>query len=150
MVTSDWSSDVCSSDLNMIFVDDKQQKHDRSTKNHATKIRITSTTRHQKHFSTSNTKVKARTTLRSGQHDAYLDETLELGVAVRRELLFAKRDDVLSFTNIIGYTFIIRRLEKQSKLNLKIHGPHGPKTRIGADLQAFLNFYFKPNSLTAH
>jgi len=24
-----------------------------------------------------------------------LDETLELGVAVRRELLFAKRDDVL-------------------------------------------------------
>ena len=32
---------------------------------------------------------------KSGQHDAYLDETLELGVAVRRELLFAKRDDVL-------------------------------------------------------
>ena len=31
---------------------------------------------------------------RSGQHGAYLDETLELGVAVRREL-FAKRDDVL-------------------------------------------------------
>ena len=35
--------------------------------------------------------------MRSGQHDAYLDETLELGVAVRRELLFAKRDDVLFF-----------------------------------------------------
>ena len=31
----------------------------------------------------------------AGQHDAYLDETLELVVAVRRELLFAKRDDVL-------------------------------------------------------
>ena len=79
----------------MMFVDDKQQKPDESTKNHATKIRITSTTRHQKCFSMSNTKVKARTTLRSGQHDAYLDETLELGVAVRRELLFAKCDDVL-------------------------------------------------------
>ena len=84
----------------MMFVDDKQQKHDESTKNHATKIRITSTTRHQKRFSTSTTKVKARTTLpdhkkRSGQHGAYLDETLELGVVVRRELLFLKRDDVL-------------------------------------------------------
>ena len=41
----------------MMFVDDKQQKHDESTKNHATKIRITSITRHQKRFSTSNTKV---------------------------------------------------------------------------------------------
>ena len=84
----------------MMFVDDKQQKHDESTKNHATKIRITSTTRHKKRFSTSNTKVKARTTLPWSreairQHGAYLDETLELGVAVRRELLFAKRDDVL-------------------------------------------------------
>ena len=84
----------------MIFVDDKQQKHDESTKNHATNIRITSTTRHKKRFSMSNTKVKAITTLpnrkkRSGQHGTYLDETLELGVAVRRELLFAKRDDVL-------------------------------------------------------
>ena len=81
----------------MIFVDGKQHKHDESTKSHATNIRITSTTRHQKHFSTSNTKVKARTTLRSGQHGAYLDETLELGVAVRRELLFAKCDDVLLY-----------------------------------------------------
>ena len=36
----------------MIFVDDKQQEHDRSTKGHATNIRITSTTRHQKCFST--------------------------------------------------------------------------------------------------
>ena len=42
----------------MMFVEDKQQKHDESTKNHATKIRITSTTRHKKRFSTSNTKVK--------------------------------------------------------------------------------------------
>ena len=86
----------------MIFVDGERQKHNESTKSHATNIKITSTTRHQKRFSTSNTKVKARTTLpdrkkRSGQHDAYLDETLELGVAVRRELLFAKCDDVLLF-----------------------------------------------------
>ena len=47
----------------MIFADAKQQKHDESTKNHARNIRITSTTRHKKRFSTSNTKVKARTTL---------------------------------------------------------------------------------------
>ena len=84
----------------MIFIDDKQLKHDRSTKIHATKIRITSITRHQKYFCTSNTKVKQEQRCpdrkkRSGQHGAYLDETLELGVAVRRELLFAKHDDVL-------------------------------------------------------
>ena len=84
----------------MMFVDDKQQKHNESTKIHATNIRITSTTRHKKCFSISNTKVKARTTMpwsreaiRAAWH---LDETLGLGVAVRRELLFAKRDDVLS------------------------------------------------------
>ena len=71
----------------MIFVDDKQQEHDRSTKGHATNIGITNITRHEKHFSTSNTKVKARTMLP-------LDETLELGVAVRRELLLR---DVMSF-----------------------------------------------------
>ena len=47
----------------MMFVDDKQQKHDESTKIHAMKIRITSTTRHQKRLSTSNTKVKAKTML---------------------------------------------------------------------------------------
>ena len=68
-------------------------------KSHATNIKITSTTRHKKCFSTSNTKVKEQRCpdrdKRSGQHDTYLDETLELGVAVRRELLFAKRDDVL-------------------------------------------------------
>ena len=45
---------------NMIFIDDKQQKYNESTKGHATNIKITSTTRHQKRFSTSNTKVKAR------------------------------------------------------------------------------------------
>ena len=83
----------------MIFVDDKQQEHDRSTKGHATNTRITSTTRHKKRFSTSNTKIKARTTLpdrkkRLGQHDAYLDEILGLGVAVRRELLLR---DVMTF-----------------------------------------------------
>src|SRR6185312_6790181 len=55
---------------------------------------------------------------RSGQHGAYLDETLGLGVAMRRELLFARRDDVLFFMNNIGYIFIVRRLGKQSKLIL--------------------------------
>ena len=63
-------------------------------------IGITSITRHQKRFSTSNTKVKARKYCpdrkkRSGQHGTYLDETLGLGVAMRRELLFASRDDAL-------------------------------------------------------
>ena len=87
----------------MMFVDDKQQKHDESTKNHATKIRMTSTTRHQKRFSTSNTKVKQEQRCpdrkkRSGQYGAYLDETLELGVAVRRELLFA---NVMTFFSTI-------------------------------------------------
>ena len=76
----------------MIFVDGKQQEHDRSTKSHATNIKITSITCHQKRFSTSNTKVKARTML--PQHGAYLDETLELGVALRQGVV-AKRDDVL-------------------------------------------------------
>ena len=84
----------------MIFVDDKQKKHDRSTKSHATNIKITSITRHQKCFSTSNTKVKQEQRCpdrkkQSGQHGTYLDETLGLGVAMRRELLFARRDDVL-------------------------------------------------------
>ena len=84
----------------MMFVDDKQQKHDESTKNHGTKIRITSNTCHQKRFSTSNTKVKKEQCCpdhqkRSGQHVAYLDETLGLAVAMRRELLFARRDDAL-------------------------------------------------------
>ena len=98
----------------MMFVDDRQQKHNESTKIHATKIRITSTTRHQKRFSMSNTKIKAEQRCpnrkkRSGQHGAYLDETLELGVAVRRDLLFANVM-TFSFTNIIGYIFIVRRL----------------------------------------
>ena len=42
----------------MIFVDDKQQEHNRSTKGHATNIRITSTTCHKKCFSMNNTKGK--------------------------------------------------------------------------------------------
>ena len=54
---------------------------------------------------------------RSGQHGAYLDETLELGAALRQGVI-AKRDDVLFFTNIIGYIFIVRRLGKQSKPNV--------------------------------
>src|SRR6185312_7648647 len=37
---------------------------------------------------------------------------------MRRELLFARRDDALSFMNNIGYIFIVRRLGKQSKLIL--------------------------------
>ena len=70
---------------------------------------------------------------------------------MRRELLFARRDDVLLMNNI-GYIFIVRRLEKQSnsilsrsdsisnlELNLKIHGPCGINAHAGADLQAFLN-----------
>ena len=44
-------------------------------------------------------------------------KTLELGVAVRRGVV-AKCDDVLFFTNVIGYIFIVRRLGKQSKLIL--------------------------------
>ena len=44
----------------MIFVDNKQWKHNRSTKSYATNIKITSTTRHKKRFSTSNTKVKSK------------------------------------------------------------------------------------------
>ena len=140
----------------MIFIDDKQ---------HATNIKITSITRHQKCFSTSNTKVKQEQRCpdrkkQSGQHDAYLDETLRLGVAMCQELLFAKHDDV-PFTNIIRYIFIVRRFGKQSKLlcpyrtlsltqselNLRIHGPNA---HAGADSQAFLNLCFKLNSLTAH
>src|SRR6185312_12555115 len=67
------------------------------------------------------------------------------------------------FMNNIRYIFIVRRLGKQSKLilsrsdsisnlklNLKIHGPCGPNAYVGADLQAFLIFCFKPNLLSAH
>ena len=72
--------------------------------------------------------------------------------------MFAKRDDVLPFTNAIRYIFIVRRLGKQSKLtcpyrtlsltqselNLRIHGPHGPNAHAGADSQASFNFFIKP------
>ena len=87
----------------MIFVDGKQQEHDRSTKNHATNIKITSITRHQKCFSTSNTKVKARTMLPWSQEDDQGSmaltwmKTLELGAALRQGVV-AKRDDVLLFS----------------------------------------------------
>ena len=80
-----------------------------------------------------------------------MDETLGLGVAMRRELLFARRDDAF-LTNNKGYIFIVRRLGKQSKLilsrsdsisnlklNLRIHGPCGPDAHAGADLQVFFN-----------
>ena len=90
-------------------------------------------------------------------------EILELGAAVRQGVV-AKRDDILSFTNVIGYIFIVMRLGKQSKLtypyrtlsltqtelNLRIHGPHGPNAHAGADSQASFNFFIKPNSLAAH
>ena len=69
----------------------------------------------------------------------------------------------LSFTNNKGYIFIVRRLEKQSKLilsrsdsisnlnlNLRIHGPCGPDAHAGVDLQVFLIFCFKPILLSAH
>ena len=92
-----------------------------------------------------------------------MDETLGLGVAMRRELLFARRDDILFFTNNMGYIFIVRRLEKESnpilsrldsisnlEPNPKIHGPCGPNAHAGADLQAFLTFCFKPNLLSAY
>ena len=82
---------------------------------------------------------------------------------MRRELLFARCDDVLFFMNNIGYIFIVQRLEKQSnpilsrsdsisnlEPNLKIHGPCGPNAHAGADLQAFLIFCFKPILLSAH
>ena len=83
----------------MMFVDDKQQKNNESTKNHATKIRITSTTLHQKRFSTSNTKIKAEQCCpdrkkRSGQHGTYVDETLGLGVAMCRDCCLR---DVMTF-----------------------------------------------------
>ena len=140
---------------NMIFVDGKQQKHNGSTKSHATNIKITSITRHKKCFSTSNTKVKARTTLpwsreaiRAAWRLLGWNPKIRGGVAPR--LLFARRDDVLLFMNNIGYIFIVRRLGKQSKLilsrsdsisnlelNLKIHGPCGPNAHTGSDLQAF-------------
>ena len=71
-------------------------------------------------------------------------------MAMRRELLFARRDDALSYMNNIGYIFIVQRLGKQSKLilsrsdsisnlklNLRIHGPCGPDAHAGADLHAF-------------
>ena len=82
---------------------------------------------------------------------------------MRRELLFARRDDALPFMNNIGYIFIVRRLGKQSKLilsrsdsisdlklNLRIHGPCGPDAHAGANLQAFFFYYFKPILFSAH
>ena len=153
----------------MMFVDDQQQKHDESTKNHATKIRITSTTRHKKCFSTSNTKVKARTTLPWSQEAIRAawrlrgwNPRIRGGGAPKVVVCETWWRSLL--TNVIEYIFIVRRLGQQSKLtcpyrtlsltqtelNLKIHGPHGPNTHAGADSQAFFNSCFKPNLLTAH
>ena len=143
-------------------------KHDRSTKGHATNIKITSITRHQKCFSMSNTKVKARTTLPWSREAIRVTWRL-LGwnprirggdaprVVVLRDVM------TLSFTNNNWYIFIVQRLGQQSKLilsrldpisnlklNLRIHGPCGPDAHAGADLQAFFFFYFKPILLSAH
>ena len=90
-------------------------------------------------------------------------KTLELGVALRQGVV-AKRDDVLPFyeyhrvyiyspetwETIETNVSIEDSISNQPGLNLKIHGPHGPNAHAGADLQAFLNLCFKPNSLTAH
>ena len=140
---------------------------DGSTKNHATKIRITSITRHQKRFSTSNTKVKARTTLPWSQ-EAIRAAWHLLGRNPRIRGGDAPRVVVCgswwrSLTNNKGYIFIVRRLGKQSKLilsrldsisnlkqNLRIHGQYGPDAHAGADLQAFLIFCFNPILISAH
>ena len=64
-------------------------------------IKITSTTRHQKRFSTSNTKVKSKNNTaliaRGDQGSMALTwmKTLGLGAAMRRDLLFVSRDDAL-------------------------------------------------------
>ena len=107
----------------MIFVDGKQQKHNESTKSHATNIRITSITRHQKRFSTSNIKVKIRTTLLWSQ-EAIRAAWRLLGWNPRIRGGDTPRVVVWEtwwrspFTNIKGYIFIVRRLRKQSKLIL--------------------------------
>ena len=71
----------------MLFVDGTQWKHDESTKSHATNIRITSITRQQKRFSTSNTKVKSKNNAaliaRSDQGSIVLTFTLVLLVLKR-------------------------------------------------------------------
>ena len=131
-------------------------------------IKITSITRHQKRFSTSNTKVKARTILPWSQ-EAIRAAWRLLGWNPRIRGGDAPRVVVYEtwwrslFTNNKGYIFIVRRLGKQSKLNLsrldsisnlalnlKIHGQCGPYAHIGADLQVFLTFCFKPILLSAH
>ena len=98
-------------------------KHNRSAKSHATNIRITSITRHKKRFSTSNTKIKARTTLLWSQ-DAIRAAWRLLGWNPRVRGGDAPRVVVCEtwwrspFMNNIGYIFIVRRLGKQSKLIL--------------------------------
>ena len=143
-------------------------KHNRSTKSHATNIKITSITRHQKCFSTSNTKVKAITTLPWSQETIRAawrllgwNPRIRGGDAPRVVVLRDVR--TLSFMNSKGYIFIVRRLGQQSKLilsrldsisnlkqNLRIHGLCGPDAHAGDDLQVFLIFCFKPILLSAH
>ena len=143
-------------------------KHNRSTKSHATNNRITSITRHQKRFSMSNTKVKARTTLpwsreaiRAAWRLLGWNPRIRGGDAPR--VVFCETWWHSLFTNNKWYIFIVRRLGKQSKLilswldsisnlklNLRIHVPCGPDAHAGADLQVYLVFCFKPILLSAH
>ena len=105
---------------NMIFVDNKQRN---MTKSHATNIEITSTTRHKKCFSTSNTKIKVRTT-QPWSWEAIRAAWRLLGWNPRIRGGGASRVVVCEtwwrspFTNNKGYIFIVRRLGKQSKLIL--------------------------------
>ena len=144
------------------------QKHDRSIKSHATNIGITSTTRHQKRFSTSNTKVKARTmppwsqeVIRAAWRLLGWNPRIRGGGAPR--IIVARRDDVLLYEchRVHIYSPETWKQSKQTcpnrtlsliqtELSLKIHDPHGPDTHAGADSQAFFNSCFKPNSLAAH
>ena len=122
---------------------------------------ITSTTRHQKRFSTSNTKVKARTILpwsqeatRAAWHLLEWNPRVRDGDAPR--VVVCESWWRSPFMNNKGYIFIVRRLGKQSKLilsrldsifnlklNLRLHGQCGPYAHGGADLQASLIFCFK-------
>ena len=151
----------------MIFVDDKQQEHDNSTKGHATNIRITITTHHEKCFSMSNTKGKARTMLPWSQEAIRATWRLLGWNPIRGDdaprIVDCETWWRSCFMNNIWYIFIVRRLGKQYnpilsrsdsisnlELNLKIHGPCGPNAHAGADLQAFLIFCFKSNLLSAY
>ena len=92
-------------------------------KRHATNIKITSTTRHQKRFSTNSTKVKARTmlpwsreTIRAAWRLLGWNPRVRGGDAPR--VVVCETWWRSPFMNNIGYIFIVPRLGKQSKLIL--------------------------------